>query len=136
MAEEYCCAIIQAAGGRARCGRPGSSVLDFLFQVECLVYTYKVGQTNTPIRLASALQECNNYVSRGVYVLEGDFQLGSDINGLPLLTFKGHTFLLRRTQRSLSVTNTSYFPHAEKQHCIHINRAGNHEYKSFFNTFQ
>ena len=56
------------------------------------MYTYKVDHTHTPIRLTSALQECNTYVSRGVYVLEGEFKLGSDINGLPVLTFTGHKF--------------------------------------------
>jgi len=91
VAEEYCCAITLAAG-LARCGRSGSTVLDFGFQVECLVYTYKVDHTHTPMRLASALLECNNYVSRGVCVLEGQFKLGGDIDGFPVLTFTGQKF--------------------------------------------
>jgi hypothetical protein len=132
VAEIYCCAITQATG-LARCGRSGSNVLDFALKVECLVYTYKVDRTHTPIRLASALQECNNYVSRGVYVLEGEFQSGGDINGLPVLTFTGQKFQLRRKHCSLSVTNTPNFSHAGKQPCcLHLNRSGIHVQKSFF----
>jgi len=44
------------------------------------------------MRLASALLECNNYVSRGVCVLEGQFKLGGDIDGFPVLTFTGQKF--------------------------------------------
>jgi hypothetical protein len=42
VAEEYCWAITQSAA-RSWCGRSGSSVLDFGFQLNCLVYyTYTV----------------------------------------------------------------------------------------------
>ena len=38
VAEEYCWAITQAAG-RSCCGRSGSSVLEFGYQLDCLVCT-------------------------------------------------------------------------------------------------
>ena len=66
--------------------------MDFGFQVHRLVFTYKVDHTHTEIRIASALQECNNYVSRGLSVLEGELKLRSDINGLPVMTFTGQKF--------------------------------------------
>jgi len=39
LAEEYCWAITQAAG-RSCCGRSGSSVLEFGYQLDSLVCTY------------------------------------------------------------------------------------------------
>jgi hypothetical protein len=64
--------------------------LDFRWNAVCIrtQLTIRILQ----IRLASTVQECNNYVSRGVYVLGGEFKLGSDIDGFPVLTFTGQKF--------------------------------------------
>ena len=50
VAEEYCWAITQAMG-RSCCGRSGSSVLDFTFQLGSLLCTQTVDHMYTQIRL-------------------------------------------------------------------------------------
>ena len=51
MSEECCWATTQAAG-QSCCRRSGSSVLEFAFQLDRLVYTHTVGHIHTPFGLA------------------------------------------------------------------------------------
>ena len=48
VAEEYCWAITQTVG-RSCCGRSGSGVLDFEFQLDSVVYTHTHTHTHTSI---------------------------------------------------------------------------------------
>ena len=51
VAEEYCWAMTQALG-RLYCGRSGSSVMEFEFQLDCLAYTHIVDQVCSQFQLA------------------------------------------------------------------------------------
>ena len=64
VAEKYCWAIAQAVG-RSRCGRSGSSVLEFGFQLESHVHTYTFDYLRTQLQLESDLPVRDYCVSRG-----------------------------------------------------------------------
>jgi len=51
MAEEYCW-VITLAVSRLCCGQPGSSILEFGFQLDTIVYTHTVEHMDTHFRLA------------------------------------------------------------------------------------
>jgi hypothetical protein len=68
LVEEYCWAIIQAAG-RSYCGRSGSRVLEFGFKLDSLVHTHIVDHMYTQFRLAPDHPERNYWASREVSCL-------------------------------------------------------------------
>ena len=68
VTEEYCWAMTQEAGRSCR-GRSGSSVMEFGFELDSLVYTYIVDRMYTEFRLAPDLAQCNYCVSRWMSVL-------------------------------------------------------------------
>jgi hypothetical protein len=64
VAEEYCWAITQAAG-RSCCGRSGSSMLEFGFQLDTQVYAKVVDRVMQPIPVAklSEAWDCGRWLS-------------------------------------------------------------------------
>jgi hypothetical protein len=51
MAEEYCW-VITLVVSRSCCGQPGSSVLEYGFQLDTIVHTHTVEHMDTQFRLA------------------------------------------------------------------------------------
>jgi hypothetical protein len=68
LTEEYCWALTQVAG-LSRFGQTVSSVLEFGFEPDSVVYTYVVDRMCTQFRLAPVLAERHYCLSRGVSVV-------------------------------------------------------------------